>query len=316
MKRIRRLSSESSYMSSSEKYLVVIACTNVKIVDLRDDSCQIIKLKDVKFVCMTTDDQYLFLSKYESSMLYCYNLKSNKIIGKHLLKRNTEIEFIFQIYEKKLIIGIKNKKDYIYYKQSYKHAHHLIIFDYEKNITKLYDLPAYISFNGKPLLFNNEVYLKCEHKNHKIKLYKFSDGDFVLIPFNKLGFKLSMHTYIKISNSLKYISIDDTNSSYIQVINIDNHKCVLESSKKDIPKNYEDLCNLNRGNFGTNLSNEDMYYLVHGRRIDVYNLCTFEKRSIELDFLPIDIKISFKTNTLIVHTYENPIRCYCDIYKL
>lgn len=220
------------------------------------------------------------------------------------------------MYPGELFIGVRSTKEYIIHKELYKHTHFIFRYNYENNTLNKVIVPNHMSLDSDNILMlDNEIFVRCCQLNCKHKMFKFDNGDFVLTP-NILGIKLKKVQEIQVSKSQKYISLKYSSPSHIQVINVDTHENAIETPViKRRPTNLLEIHNLTRGQFAINNKAEDIYYMVHGNCIDIFNLCTKQMNTIEMNNLPMKVLISIKKNIICSVAYNTPMRCYCYIYK-
>lgn len=129
---ILKIKSDYEYVSQSENYIVFVSNTFINVYHVLTNKTHRINKVHVKNVCIDANDNYLFLSMFESGCLSIYDLKEGPFLKKKTILRNYEIENISPINDD-IVILLRNKKEKGKIKDFYKFKNdlkELYLFDY------------------------------------------------------------------------------------------------------------------------------------------------------------------------------------------
>ena len=98
------------YVSQSENYIVFVSNTFINVYHVLTNKTHRINKVHVKNVCIDANDNYLFLSMFESGCFSIYDLKEGTFLKKKTILRNYEIENISPMNDD-IVILLRNKKE-------------------------------------------------------------------------------------------------------------------------------------------------------------------------------------------------------------
>ena len=310
---ILKIKSDYEYVSQSENYIVFVSNTFINVYHVLTNKTHRFNKVHVKNVCIDANDNYLFLSMFESGCLSIYDLKEGAFLKKRTILRSYEIENISPINDD-IVILLRNKKEKGKIKDFYEFENNLkelFLFDYVLCIYQIktdkftyIDLPTNIFLIEHPIEIKHQYIYPMQIINHN----DLKTIYYILNQYNKLSLlkndllKYDLYSYdfnYFVRKEYKTFKIEDIEYKDLYKITLydsfQNELFFIENNQDDFSATFE-ICEFTRA-----YDNKNILYFYMNSTIYLYEI-NKKLNSRQIDNTLISVYISLKNDYIVLRT--------------